>query len=598
LLWALLVATLAPLAQASTIDDLVAALGGKDDQARSLARQLLPREGIEVVPRLLPLLHREDAAVREAAFNVLADIANEASAPGRHADRAAMTAYLMRLLQPQEPASIKVHGLRLIPIVIPPDGVVDRVASLLADRDLRERAREALEEIDTPASRTALREQLSREDMALADPDFAAALLDSLGRIHDAESLELIARMTERSVPKVRAAAARALAWTGDPVHMKRIQSVVVAADPATRPDAHDALLRLLDAMAQEDKHRQVATAGYRELLASAQGPVKDGALAGLSRIGDASSVPAILAAIRDCQPPTLLVGMDALRALPGAEVSRALALAYPTLSARAQAALIPILGARRDPVVLPILKQAAHSELADRRNAALEALGDTGLTQALNFLAEEGKRGDDAHKARVQDILNRHAQRELEKRQRSLAEGSRDTDLLGLLGIIGRWWVVGPFDLGDRNQGWDTSYIGEPNVSVVARYMAGKTRRQWKRVDSQDSHGKIDLRATIADRDDCIGYAYTEIELPKPANAVLLLGVDDSEKIWVNGEKVFELFRARGLVVDQDHVPVHLKAGANAILLKLYQNTQGWEFCVRVVTPDGRPLAFTQKPE
>src|SRR5262249_29556934 len=154
------------------------------------------------------------------------------------------------------------------------------------------------------------------------------------------------------------------------------------------------------------------------------------------------------------------------------------------------------------------------------------------------------------------------------EKSQRSLAEGSRDTDLLGLLGIIGRWWVVGPFDLGDKNQGWDTSYIGEPSVNVVARYMTGKTRRQWKRVDSQDSHGKIDLRATVADRDNCIGYAYAEIELRKPADAVLLLGVDDSERIWVNGNKVFEQFMARGLVVDQDHVPVHLKSGTNTILL------------------------------
>ncbi|MGA7498284.1 MAG: hypothetical protein WBX00_16270 [Isosphaeraceae bacterium] len=55
----------------------------------------------------------------------------------------------------------------------------------------------------------------------------------------------------------------------------------------------------------------------------------------------------------------------------------------------------------------------------------------------------------------------------------------AHDTDLLGLLGIIGRWWVVGPFDLGDKNQGWETSYIGEPNVNAVARYMSGKTRRQ-----------------------------------------------------------------------------------------------------------------------
>ena len=142
------------------------------------------------------------------------------------------------------------------------------------------------------------------------------------------------------------------------------------------------------------------------------------------------------------------------------------------------------------------------------------------------------------------------HRLREIEKRQRNLAAGARDTDLLGLLGIIGRWWVVGPFDLGEKNEGWATSYIGEPNVNVVARYMAGKTRRQWKRVESQDPHGKIDLRATIADRDNCIGYAYAEIELPRPADAVLLLGVDDSEKIWVNGSQGLRAVhgpRARG---------------------------------------------------
>ena len=156
----------------------------------------------------------------------------------------------------------------------------------------------------------------------------------------------------------------------------------------------------------------------------------------------------------------------------------------------------------------------------------------------------------------------------------------------------------MGPFDLGDHNQGWETRYIGEPDVNVVARYMSGKTRRQWKHVESQDSQGKIDLRATIADRDNCIGYAYAEIELEKPVDAVLLLGVDDSEKIWVNGKPVFEQFTARPLQVDQDHVPVHLKAGSNTILLKVYQNSQGWEFCARVVTTEGKPVPLKQKSE
>ncbi len=112
--------------------------------------------------------------------------------------------------------------------------------------------------------------------------------------------------------------------------------------------------------------------------MESAQGPVKDGALAGLGRGGDASCVPVILAAIRDAAPPTFQVGMDALRALPGEDVTRALIVAYPKLPSRAQLALIPVLGARRDSLVLPILEQLARSEQAETRLAALEALGDS----------------------------------------------------------------------------------------------------------------------------------------------------------------------------------------------------------------------------
>ena len=113
-------------AQASRLDDLVAALAGDDDQARSLARQLLPREGVQAVTRLLPLLRQEKKAVSEAAFQVLADLANEAAAPGRAADRVAVTAQLMTLLETGQPVEIKLRGLRLLPIVIPPDGDVGR----------------------------------------------------------------------------------------------------------------------------------------------------------------------------------------------------------------------------------------------------------------------------------------------------------------------------------------------------------------------------------------------------------------------------------------------------------------------------------------
>ena len=154
----------------------------------------------------------------------------------------------------------------------------------------------------------------------------------------------------------------------------------------------------------------------------------------------------------------------------------------------------------------------------------------------------------------------------------------------------MSNWWVVGPFDLGEKDKGWETRHIGEPDVSTVARYMSGKTRVQWKPVRSEDPQGKIDLRASLANRDHCVGYAYAEILLERPVEAVLLLGVDDSEKVWVNGDKVFELFTSRGLRHDQDRVPVKLKAGTNTILLKLYQDTLGWEFCAGSSLPTAGP--------
>jgi HEAT repeat protein len=671
--------------RASEIDKLVAHLSGGDEQARSLARQLLPRHGLEAVPKLLPLLSREEGVVRQAAFRVLADIANEAAAPGHDADRGRMTDILMTLLGRDQPAALKIQGLRLLPIVIPDGHDVGPIAALLDDASMREKAREALEEAGTPDCRVALRRELDR-----ADPVFRAALLDSLGRLHDREGLGVIAKLTGSDNPRVRAAAARALAWTGDPAYFPTVRSVVTAADPSTRADATDALIRLIGSVARRGEYRPIAAEAYRDLLARSPGPAKDAALAGLGRTGVAADVPIILEAVRDAELPTVLVAMSALRGLKGPDVAKGLAEAYSGLSPRLQWALIPVLGSRGDPAALAILGQEAHSDDPVTRSAALDAIGEAGLADGLGVLKaavrqDSGKaraallrlasrlaaRGEkdaagraylaaweasgsadaDARRRAIEGLascpipeaadtavaaskdpaVREPAQRALlavassltaagkkakalelydvlvatsppREIVRAMVEGmaaaGSTRDLAGLAGTVSRWWVVGPFDLGEKDQGWETRYIGEPDVSTVGRYMSGKTRVQWKPVRSQDPHGRIDLRASLANRDRCIAYAYAEVYLDRPSDAVLLIGADDSEKVWVNGEKVFELFTARGLQPDQDRVPVKLKAGTNTILLKLYQDTQGWEFCLRIVTPDGRPLAFAQKAE
>ena len=103
----------------------------------------------------------------------------------------------------------------------------------------------------------------------------------------------------------------------------------------------------------------------------------------------------------------------------------------------------------------------------------------------------------------------------------------------------------------------------------------------QWKPVRSLDPQGKIDLRASLANRDHCVGYAYAEILLERPAEALLLLGVDDSEKVWVNGEKVFELFTSRRTRARPGSRPREAEGRHEYDPAKLYQDTLGWEFCL-----------------
>jgi HEAT repeat protein len=681
---------------ASTTDALIQKLGGDDERARAEARHLLPRQGVDAVPKLLPLVVQDKDAVWRAAFNVLADFATEVSVPGREADRAVVTASLMTLVAAEQPKEIKLRGLRLLPLVVPAGYDIKPIVALLDDPELRERTRAALTEMGTPEARVALRNALKK-----ADADFQCALLNALGQLKDESSVAAIVELTKSDNVKVRTAAARALSWTGDPSYLKTAKAIVAAADEATKSEAMDAMLRLLNAVEAKGGNWQTAVETYLDLLKTPlcresllDTVMKDAALAGLGRIGDGTCVAPILAAIKDADNPNRANGIAALRTMQGVDVTRAIVAAYPDTPPEIQLALIPVLGGKKHPLVMPVLLKAAQSVEASVRAAALAALGEAGLADGLEPLTAAARNGSDADKATARVALitladalkakGKEGGKEAGKAflvaletatdadgRRAALEGlatcpiaeaydsvkaaatdkdlrepainalvavggalaaagqkdkaidayetvrkmdppkaTRETilrtmfalgakvDLPAAPGVITSWWVVGPFELGENNAGWDKDYIGEPNVDLTGRYMAGKRRLDWKHVLSVDPDGKIDLRATVADSDRCIGYAYTEITVKKATDAVLRLGVDDSERIWVNGNKVFEHFVARGLQVDQDKVPVKLKAGTNRILLKIYQHTLGWEFCARITTPNGKPLAFTQKME
>ena len=691
---AALVATLAVpflsahAADKSRLDDLIAAIAGDNEPARSEARRLIVREDpLEAADKLLPLLASDKHAVWSAAFQTLLDLEAMVGQAGFEHQRVEMTGGIMSLLSADQPEVMKLRALRLLPIVIPDGYDLSPMAALLDDEKLREKALTALEETRTHAAAVVIADQLVR-----ADPRFQCALLDSLAQLKDRKTLPTIESAARSPDAHVRAAALYALSWGGSthPDYIKLADRIVASADAETRAAALDAQFRMINAIGEVAKQRTDAQSLWLGMLKRPDAVITNAALAGLSRCGDGSSVAPMLAAIKDAEPRTWSIGIASIGAMGGADIARAIVDAYSQQPAATQLALIPILGARHDAGALDVLRSAAESSDLAMRVAGLRAVADAGLPQGGEILARAAESGNRdlqalARRAMVTLAANlrvrglkqeagrlyarafaltaddkelcrevaegvtlcpvaeayeaakagatRQELKDLSARMllavgaalkaanqnekalelyklvrdskpstevvqdlaRQMSELDPGLDLRGLLGTITQWWVVGPFELGEHHEGWSRDYIGEESVSLAGRYMSGKSRVAWKPSTSREVNGKIDLRKTIASQEHAIGYAYTQISVPEATDALLLLGVDDSEKVWVNGQKVFELFTPRGLQCDQDKIPIKLKAGTNTILLKIWQHTQGWEFCARLSLPDGHPLSFTQ---
>lgn len=104
-----------------------------------------------------------------------------------------------------------------------------------------------------------------------------------------------------------------------------------------------------------------------------------------------------------------------------------------------------------------------------------------------------------------------------------------------------------------------------------------------WRAVKSLD--GYVDMKTGHKDGpgEYCVGYAYTEIEVSKELTAWLGIGSDDGLKVWLNGELVNDRWQHRISHLDDDVVPLKLKAGANRILLKVQNKTRNWSFVARI---------------
>lgn len=91
------------------------------------------------------------------------------------------------------------------------------------------------------------------------------------------------------------------------------------------------------------------------------------------------------------------------------------------------------------------------------------------------------------------------------------------------------------------------------------------------------------------------VAYARTFIHVDETQKALFEIGSDDGVKVWVNNHLVHANNAARAITPGSDKVNVTLTKGWNTVLLKITQNNQGWEYCLRLRQADGSHMDRVQ---
>src|SRR5207237_1153612 len=147
--------------------------------------------------------------------------------------------------------------------------------------------------------------------------------------------------------------------------------------------------------------------------------------------------------------------------------------------------------------------------------------------------------------------------------------------------GGIRAWSIIGPFP--NTNDG-GLQQVFPPEQEVVAD--ADYNGRRWRALRWDGD--RVDLGGEFIPNTDVVAYAYTRVFSPVDQDAVLLLGSHDGIQVRLNGEKVFERHVHRDAAPGQDSLPVRLKQGWNALLLKVEQSSGEWGFYAELTDRSG----------
>jgi len=290
-------------------------------------------------------------------------------------------AKLLAVLKSNASRKDKADACRHLAVIATRDAV-PVLAALLADEQLSQMARYALEPMPYASVGEALRGALGK---LKGRP--LVGVIGSLGVRRDTKAVPALARMLGSADADVAQAAARAMGSIGTAGAVKALQGALPGATDAQQLALCEGLFRAAEALEAQGK-RDEAVAIYDRLRAL-KGPhqVRTGALRGAILARGKDGLPLLRENLAAREYLLFAAAVQTTYEMPGVEVTQALASVLAKAPADNQVLVMQALGRRGDGAALPALMGVCKAGEKPVRLAAIRTVGQIGEASAADGL-------------------------------------------------------------------------------------------------------------------------------------------------------------------------------------------------------------------
>ena len=370
---------IASLSLAGSVDDLLKNVQSEDSEVRVEAADKAAEAGPEALIPLAKLLDLDNEFITKDVKQAMQNIVHHAGRPEADAERKACAEALEKLLADGNTPVVVNEACRLLQFAGTGEQV-PAVAKHLKDKEVREEACAALEEIPGKEATKALVDALGQ-----VPEDFKPRVLDAIARHGDPSAAEALAEVYKKASPDLKIDTLDAMIQLRElPTRGKKGEfrlGIPVQALASERNIARlaDILLQAADLLRKEGKKDQAAKL-YQDLLEGAvHEHIASGALVGLGKIGDQKQLSLFGDYLSNESVAIRGVASKIVSEWPGKEVDRVLKNRFEKAEGAERTALLKVLVARDVEGLDSLLKASLSDPDSSVRLLAFEILGERG---------------------------------------------------------------------------------------------------------------------------------------------------------------------------------------------------------------------------